>query len=126
MLTWVSENRSFVEVLVKSHQRFEALRDFTIDSGKEETFSARSSYDHQDDDLASLASESENEEGNEARTTLSERARGKQPINPTNTATNSIHTINPQAASTAPSINFRPTNEWVSSVDLSHRHPRAS
>ena len=114
MLTRVLENRRFVEVLVKSHQRFEALRDFTIDSGKEDTYSARSSYDHQDDDLASLASESESGDTNGATPTLSERARGKQPINLDSTSSNSnLHSTNTTAQAPPPSFAFRPTPEWV-------------
>lgn len=127
------ENRRFVEVLLKSRSRFEALRDFTIDSGKEESNfsppSTRTSTDTQsntnnDDDLASLASDEP--EDHEAPTSesrpLSERARGKQPIS-LNTSDSSPHAaeIVQQAPLTSIQANpsFRPTPEWVSQLPTS-------
>ena len=127
VLTRFSENRRFVELLIKNRSRFEALRDFTIDSTKEDTtFSARNSTETQDDDLASLASDKHEEADSTAAEShtseqrpLSERARGKQPIHLHSTST-SPHAaeIVQQAPLTSIQANpsFRPTPEWVSSL----------
>lgn len=109
--------------MIKNHSRFEALRDFTIDSGKEDSYSARSSTEARDDDLASLASDTDAEATTEISTsqqsTLSERARGKQPINlhTSETASDASEIVQqPPLTSIQANPSFKPTPEWVSDL----------
>lgn len=112
-----------MELLIKNRSRFEALQNFTIDSGKEDNYSARSSTEARDDDLASLASDGDGEAATETSAsqpaTLSERARGKQPIHPqtSDTASNAAEILQQMPlTSVQPNPSFRPTPEWVSSL----------
>ena len=166
---WCTENRRFVEVIVKSRKRFEALRDFTVEGALEEVDriarerkdageateirnasidSARSPVtarlstlgDVPEDSAFAIGDDEEEEEESAAGVStptstvasavedavplqsrsMSEKARGKQPVNQTsfsrstsrNTSNASLTLLTTPQTSTSQQP-FAPTPEWV-------------
>ena len=170
VLTSGAENRRFVEVIVKSRKRFEALRDFTVDGALEEVDrikrerkdvgestgvasprngsldSARGPARHTRlgnvPEYSAFAIGDDDEDGEDSdddptpknapsgganavedalpmqSRSMSEKARGKQPVNPnsfsrTTSRTTSNASLNTYNIQTITSQAFEPTPEWV-------------